>query len=132
MTTSGNVVVFGAGVGAEFRIAANRFPRKGDSTQRSEAFSVIEYEGAAGFPGPPLHIHRTFEEAWFILDGEVAFTADGRTIAAKRGSYLYVPRGLPHTFRVVGERSPATASTFDRGRHRGGRCREGIEARSRL
>jgi len=105
VTTSGTVVVFGAGEGTEFRIAADRFLRKGDATQRSEAFSVVEYEGAAGLPGPPLHVHRTFEEAWFILEGQVAFAANTRTIAADRGSFLYVPRGVTHTFRVVGERS---------------------------
>jgi hypothetical protein len=32
VTTSGNVVVFGAGEGTEFQIAADRFLRNGDST----------------------------------------------------------------------------------------------------
>ena len=116
MTTSGHVVVFGPGEGAEFRVAADRFFRKGDSAQRSEAFSVIEYEGAAGFPGPPPHVHRSFEEAWFILEGEVAFTADGRPIAAECGTFLYVPRGVAHTFRVVGERPARWLGIFSPGR----------------
>jgi len=64
-------------------------------------------------------MHRTFEEAWFILEGEVAFTADGGTIAAKRGTFLYVPRGVPHTFHVVGERPARWLGIFSPGRYVG-------------
>jgi len=119
LTASGKVVVYGPGEGEEFRVAADRFLRKGDSAHRSEAFSVIEYEGAAGFPGPPPHVHRSFEEAWFILEGKVAFTADGRTISAERGTFLFVPRGVPHTFRVLGERPARWLGIFSPGRYVG-------------
>lgn len=111
--------MFGPGEGTEFRIAADRFLRKGDATQRSEAFAVIEYEGAPGLPGPPPHVHRSFEEAWFFLDGEVAFLADGKTITAKRGSFLYVPRRIPHTFGVIGERPARWLGIFSPGRYLG-------------
>ena len=116
MTARGKVVVYASGEGEEFRVGADRFLRKGDSAHRSEAFSVIEYEGAAGIPGPPPHVHRSFEEAWFILEGEVAFTAEGRTIAAERGTFLFVPRGVAHTFRVVRERPARWLGIFSPGR----------------
>ena len=119
MTGSGTVVVYGPGKGEEFRVAADRFLRKGDSAHRSEAFSVIEYEGAAGFPGPPPHVHRSFEEAWFILEGKVAFTADSQTISAERGTFLFVPRGVAHTFRVLGERRARWLGIFSPGRYVG-------------
>jgi quercetin dioxygenase-like cupin family protein len=116
MTTIGKVVALGPEQGTKFRIAEDRFRTMGRPAQRSEAFSVIEYEGAAGIPGPPPHIHHSFEEAWFILDGKVKFTADGRAIAAERGSYLFVPRGVVHSFQVVGKRPARWLGIFSPGR----------------
>lgn len=107
------------GGGTEFRIAADRFRRKGSSSERTAAFSVIEYEGAPGGMGPPLHVHRTFEEAWYILEGEVEFTAAGKVTRAVPGHYLLVPRGVAHTFRVAGPGPARWVGIFSPGRYVG-------------
>jgi homogentisate 1,2-dioxygenase len=65
---------------------------------------VSDAGGSPEQPGPRLHIHRTFEECWVILDGEVRFTVDGETAEGRPGSVLVVPRGVAHTFQVL---SPA-------------------------
>ncbi|MCI4368034.1 MAG: cupin domain-containing protein [Thermoplasmata archaeon] len=115
----GKVVVFGPGEGNEFRIEADRFTTKGDASQRSALFSVVEYEGAPGVPGPPPHVHWAFEEAWFILEGEVTFTSQGKQIAARKGTYLFVPRGVPHTFEVAGKKPAHWVGIFSPGRYVG-------------
>ena len=117
MTGVGKVVVFGAGEGQRVRLGPDRFVIKGGPRQRSDAFSVIEYEGAPGVPGPPPHVHRAFEEAWVILEGEVRFRAAGETVAAKKGTYLLVPRGTPHTFEVVGTTPARWIGIFAPGRY---------------
>ncbi|GJQ28824.1 MAG: hypothetical protein HBSAPP03_07080 [Phycisphaerae bacterium] len=49
--------------------------------------------------GPPLHVHEREDEAFWILAGEVAFWVNDAKITAPAGSFVYGPRGVPHTFR---------------------------------
>ena len=49
---------------------------------------------------PPLHVHHGDDEAWFVLDGVLTFQVQDTTFAAEAGSFVWAPRGLPHTFRV--------------------------------
>jgi quercetin dioxygenase-like cupin family protein len=49
---------------------------------------------------PPLHVHHDEDEAWFVLDGELTFQVAGSTWTAAPGTFVWAPRGLPHTFRV--------------------------------
>lgn len=48
--------------------------------------------------GPAAHFHRTFSEAFFVLDGFVR-VYDGRAwVEARAGDFLYVPKGGIHAF----------------------------------
>ena len=49
---------------------------------------------------PPLHVHRDADEAWFLLDGTICFRVQDEEYVAEAGSFVWAPRGLPHTFRV--------------------------------
>lgn len=119
MTAAGRVVRVAPGEGPSFRIGRDTFQRKGPTPKGTGGFSVIEYAGAAGQGGPPPHVHRSFEEAWYILEGRVEFLAGRSTVRAGPGAYLFVPRGTPHTFRVLG-RSPARwIGIFSPGRYVG-------------
>jgi mannose-6-phosphate isomerase-like protein (cupin superfamily) len=53
----------------------------------------------------PLHAHTREDEFWYVLEGDVAFTANGQTQLVGPGSFVYVPRDTPHTFQVVSERA---------------------------
>lgn len=48
--------------------------------------------------GVPLHLHRTEDEAWYVLDGTLRFQYGAREFEAKAGSGVLLPRGTPHTF----------------------------------
>jgi len=117
MTGIGRARIVEAGAGPAFPIGADRFVRKTGAPRRSDPFAVIEYVGQHGIPGPPPHRHRSFEEAWFILDGEVEFTVGSRATRAGSGTYVGIPRGVPHTFRVVGERPARWLGLFAPGRY---------------
>jgi quercetin dioxygenase-like cupin family protein len=52
-------------------------------------------------PGAPLHVHDGEDEAWYVLDGEVAVVVDGRWFEASAGSFVWAPRGLAHSFHVA-------------------------------
>jgi quercetin dioxygenase-like cupin family protein len=49
---------------------------------------------------PPRHIHTREDEVFLVLDGEVCFDVDGQLGIAGPGASVYMPRGVPHTFRI--------------------------------
>lgn len=68
----------------------------------------IEYQ-----PGVSLGLHdHTFEEAYFILSGEVEGTLDGRTYKAGPGDVFWTGVGCVHAFRNVGTEPVRWLETF--------------------
>ena len=55
--------------------------------------------------GPPPHRHDAFDEAFVVLSGTVELFAGGRSQVVGPGESAFVPRGVVHTFRNVGEGS---------------------------
>lgn len=51
----------------------------------------------------PLHRHTREAEAFYLLEGTMTYRAGDETFELSRGSFIYLPRGLPHAFRVTGE-----------------------------
>lgn len=54
--------------------------------------------------GPPVHIHHNEDEIIHVIDGQYEFWLDGAVSRKGAGSSMFLPRGVPHTFRVVGDR----------------------------
>jgi quercetin dioxygenase-like cupin family protein len=52
---------------------------------------------------PPLHVHAREDEWYYLLDGEVTFHVGGEDHRGQPGSFVFFPRGVPHTFTVEGE-----------------------------
>lgn len=50
--------------------------------------------------GPPLHIHQNAAEAFYVLEGEYIMYLDEREVTCPAGSFVYIPAGLRHGFRV--------------------------------
>jgi mannose-6-phosphate isomerase-like protein (cupin superfamily) len=63
------------------------------------AFSLLEATEPAGF-GPPMHIHHDAAEAFYVLDGEYLIFLEDRGFTCPTGSFVYIPAGLRHGFRV--------------------------------
>ena len=59
--------------------------------------SVIENVMPDGAAGPPLHSH-AFDEAFYVLDGELLFKVDQDLVTARAGELVFAPGGVPHTF----------------------------------
>jgi quercetin dioxygenase-like cupin family protein len=62
------------------------------------SLAIYEFVTPARTAGPPLHLHRTMDEAFHVLEGEMTFTVDGEITTAPAGSFVFVPRGILHTF----------------------------------
>src|SRR5919109_2603151 len=67
------------------------------SEESGGAVSVIASVASAGFPGPPLHLH-DFDEAFFVIDGELTFQLEDRLFTAGPGELAFAPRNVPHTY----------------------------------
>jgi uncharacterized RmlC-like cupin family protein len=52
-----------------------------------------------------LHIHRSDDEAWHVLEGALRFRFADREVDAPAGTTVFVPAGTPHTYRVTAEPS---------------------------
>jgi quercetin dioxygenase-like cupin family protein len=61
--------------------------------------SVFQATMPEGF-SPPRHIHTREDEVFLVLEGEAWFDVDGERLLAGPGASVYMPRGVPHTFRV--------------------------------
>jgi quercetin dioxygenase-like cupin family protein len=64
--------------------------------------SAVESQDVPG-GGPPPHIHHREDETFQILAGEYEFTVGGKTMLARPGATLFAPRGIPHTYRCLGQ-----------------------------
>lgn len=49
--------------------------------------------------GPPPHVHSREEEGFYILEGEITFTIDGKAVVATAGMFANMPVGTPHSFK---------------------------------
>ena len=71
------------------------------SQQTNGAFCILRVFASAGNVTPP-HLHRTTDETFLIESGEVEVNCGGEVLHGRRGDVLYLPKGIPHAPRVVG------------------------------
>src|SRR5215203_2673155 len=76
---------------------------KASAEQTGGRFSLIE-EFAPGGEGTPLHVHREDDETFYILEGELTFYLnEGQPTPASAGSFVHIPGGVIHAFKVDSE-----------------------------
>lgn len=66
--------------------------------------SVFEYTGL-GKVGPMLHIHFEQDEIFMVTEGEYRFVVGEETHVLKAGQTIFLPRGIPHTWIQLSDRS---------------------------
>ena len=74
------------------------------SEQTDGAYVVIDDTMPKG-KTTPLHLHRTFDETLFVLEGEILVHLDGEELVVGAGTAATVPRGVPHAFLVTSEQA---------------------------
>lgn len=72
---------------------------KADAETTGGIVSVLEATEPPGF-GPPIHIHDDAAEAFYVLEGEYVMHLDGEEHHCPAGSFIFIPVGVPHGFRV--------------------------------
>lgn len=64
-----------------------------------DGISVIEHRAHHG-DSPPFHLHRTEDEVFHVLEGEMRFRVGEAELRGRAGDVLLAPKGVPHTYRV--------------------------------
>ena len=65
------------------------------SEQSGGHVSLMENVVAAQSAGPPLHKH-DFDEAFYMLEGELIFQIEDELFTKRAGEFTFAPRNVPH------------------------------------
>ena len=57
----------------------------------------------------PLHLHATFDETIYVVEGDLLVHLDGAEHAVSSGSVVTAHRGVPHAFLVTSEEARVVA-----------------------
>ena len=74
---------------------------RADAATTDGQFSLIETAESVEGGGPPLHVHRDCAESFIVLAGRYEMLLGGRAFACPAGSFVFVPKGMVHTFRTL-------------------------------
>lgn len=105
-------IAVGAGEGERIRS-----PLGGDVTQivRGEhsngALAALEAINGPG-EGPPLHVHTREDETVYVLEGQFRWKLGDELSVTGPGSFVFIPRGVSHTWQVIGEGDGRMLVTF--------------------
>lgn len=66
------------------------------------ALTVVEFTHAPGF-ATPRHVHHEADEAFYILEGAMRGYCGDQPWRATAGSFVWLPRDVPHGYAVDGD-----------------------------
>ena len=69
------------------------------SNDRTGSYEITFQTGPEGM-GPPPHSH-PWDEAFFVVEGNVHFVLDGQTQLAETGTLIHIPAGTIHGFQFA-------------------------------
>ena len=98
---SARVVVRAAGEGSATWAMGSLFERLASAADTGGAFDVSLVTQPPGI-ATPLHVHTREAEAFYVLDGTMSYQAGDELHQLTAGSFIYLPAGIPHAFRVTG------------------------------
>jgi quercetin dioxygenase-like cupin family protein len=89
-----------SGEGSVVKAGGGEYTFKSTAFSPGGSLSVVEAKLPAGAKradaGPLGH-----DEGWYLLDGEMTFEADGQSLPARKGSFVYLPAGSNYSFQVT-------------------------------
>jgi quercetin dioxygenase-like cupin family protein len=67
------------------------------SNAATQSYGITLQRGDEG-TGPPPHSH-DWDEAFYVLNGEIRFVCDGQAHVCRPGTLVHIPRGTVHGFQ---------------------------------
>jgi quercetin dioxygenase-like cupin family protein len=100
--SGGGAAYAGSGAGATYHLPDGEYRVKVGGDATGGAYAAWEVTSPPG-GGPPRHVHRATDEAFYVLEGEYEFVVEGAPpVRAGPGAFLHAPRGRAHAFRCLG------------------------------
>ena len=78
------------------------FVVKASEVQEGSGVAFLEYVTRKG-EEPPSHTHETEDEIFYILEGAVTFQCGGETFNVKNGGFIFLPRGIEHSYTILSD-----------------------------
>ena len=75
---------------------------KATSEQTGGSIGFLEATSLPGYGGPSRHIHHSYDELFYVLEGEFLFLVGERQASALPGTFVFIPRGRVHAAKVIG------------------------------
>lgn len=92
------VIFVGPGEGRLYEGRGFRGTIKVDDGESAGGQCFSEWTVDPGEAGPPPHVHRRHQEAFFVVEGTLTFRAGEETLEAPAGSFVFIPPGIVHAF----------------------------------
>lgn len=102
MKTQATIVCTPPGSGEVYHALGDQVTVLLSGQQTGGAFTMVEVITPVG-GGPPPHCHHREDEWFFVLEGRIELWQDGVWSEAPAGSAIFLPRGVPHTYRNCGD-----------------------------
>ncbi len=74
--------------------------RGGEAPIAAVGRSLVIHEWTGSGP-MAIHVHHADDEGWHVLAGALRFTFPEGTVDAPVGTTVFVPAGVPHTYREI-------------------------------
>jgi len=94
-------VASGGGI-RSLRVFGELLTYKVPSHQTGGAYALFEATTDPSV-GPPPHVNHREDESFYVLEGEYEFLSGRETLRAVAGSLVYVPKGILHAYKNIGE-----------------------------
>ncbi len=101
MSDEARGVVVPPGQGRQLQFGPNRQTMKIGPDSGSRQLGIFESVFPAG-KGAFVHLHHHYEEAFYVLEGEIEYRLGERLVRATPGAWVFVPSGVVHAFKNVG------------------------------
>ena len=74
------------------------FTIKAAAAETGAALAVWEVTTRPG-EEPSIHMHEE-DEIFYVLSGTITFRCGGRSFKAKGGGFVFLPRNIPHSYKI--------------------------------
>lgn len=95
--TSGAVTGYVVGAGQGLPARPDEPGIKATAASTAGSLTVIESTLTSS---PPRHVHDREDESFYILDGSLTAYCGADVLSAGPGSFVFLPRGIPHHFTI--------------------------------
>ena len=97
-------------------ITSNTLDLKISGSDTDGDLLVFEQIGQTPKGGPPLHVHLSQDEWFFVLEGEYMFQLGEEKFQMKQGDTIFLPRNIQHAFVQLTEKARVIVSYLPAGK----------------